>query len=174
MWNVVQGKRDSRIVADLKTPIPPIASSTSNNGVQPSNDEASAIEPDPTTGFFAPIETLKHLTPYPISLLATLAQLGWILGGSRAVPGASISSSDFDIFGSSTATRNSMQDALCVLSFAGIKWNNSLQRLIDDVKISTQAIIPYEIINRLARRLPSHTHSTWPTLSTWPTSEVSG
>jgi len=121
----------------------------SKHGKIPKNDSS-------TLGFLDPISTLGAFRRFPISMLSAL-KVG-ILSGSRATPNASDpETSDFDFYHPWDTGSDDIVNFMCVLSFAGIKWNNSLQGRLEDVKEYGATVVPMETIIALAKAFPINT-----------------
>lgn len=99
-----------------------------------------------------PISVVRELHPYPISLLSTFADCGTILSGSRAVGGAHIATSDFDLY--QLADKQALINIVAVLNLAGIQWHNGfLSQIQKDMGEHELTMIPLDDISRLHERV---------------------
>jgi hypothetical protein len=106
-----------------------------------------------------PYPTLKKLYPYPISLLALLADhRGAVSGGQSLeifVPGHGIGhDSDFDVY----LPRNpdAIMDAMHMLRIAGVTWKNYVTEILNDIRQHNCAILPYQTLYSMAQKLRIH------------------
>jgi hypothetical protein len=94
---------------------------------------------------YDPRPTLKKLYPYPISLLALLADHRGAVSGGH---------SDFDVY----LPRNpdAIMDAMHMFRIAGVTWNNYISEILNDIRRHDCAILPYKTLYIMARRLRIH------------------
>ncbi|KAL6150008.1 hypothetical protein ACJBU6_11529 [Exserohilum turcicum] len=106
----------------------------------------------PGDGYKKPIPILRELHSRPISLLAVFADCGTVLSGSRAVGGAHIEESDFDLY--QPDDRNALIELVSTLNFEKVKWRNrTLEQIEKDIGKFGLAMIPLKEFRRLADML---------------------
>jgi hypothetical protein len=108
---------------------------------------------------FDPLPTLRKVYPYPISLLALLADYRGAISGGQSlevfVPGHGIGpNSDFDVY----LPRNpdAIMDAMHLLRIAGITWKNYISEMFNDIHEYNCAIVPFQMLCCMARDLRIH------------------
>ncbi|PZD23365.1 hypothetical protein A1F96_10309 [Pyrenophora tritici-repentis] len=116
----------------------------------------SNSDPLPTLEELDPLPTLKKLHKYPISLLATLADHRGAVSGSRSLeifkPGhGSGPDSDFDIY--QPRNPDAVIDIMHTLRITGIKWENYIAKIFNDICDHGCAILPYETLYSMAWEL---------------------